>query len=275
MLNKKFKANRPKAAGSTDITSYWEVIRKIISESDLAIEVLDARMPELSRNQQIEDLIKTYNKKLIFVLNKADLINEKDLDEKFHNLQKIASTFIISGKEKIGTKRLRNYLISKAKKSADFKIGILGYPNTGKSSVINALVKKKKVKVASTAGTTHGQQYIKLTDNILVIDSPGVIPLQKEDIIRHALIGSKNPEKIQDKEIVAHAILKLFKNKEPIEKLYKIQITSNNPEDIINKIGIKRGFLKHKGEINEDKVHILIIRDWQNGKLVLKDTREV
>jgi len=166
--------NIPKKLGSTNIKPYWQVIKDIVKESDLLLEILDARMPEISRNSEIEEIIKEHNKELVFILNKADLVAKNVLNKKYYNLKKEAPCFAISAKEKLGTKRLREWIISRARTFSqetshkEFRIGILGYPNTGKSSVINALSKESKVKVSSKAGTTHGQQWINIWKNKFV-----------------------------------------------------------------------------------------------------------
>jgi len=270
MIRHRFKANRPKVTRPTDITPYWKVIEKIINDSNIILEVLDARMPELSRNKKIEEIVKEKEKQLILILNKTDLVSENQLKKTIKKLKKQYNTFEISSTKKLGTKRLRNYLLSQAKKQKDikfFRVGIVGYPNTGKSSVTNALIGRKKAIVTSKAGTTKGQQWIKFKENIQIIDSPGVIPIEKQDEIRYSLIGSKNPEKIHDKEKVVREIINLL-DIQTIENLYKIKINEKDDfTEIVEKIAIKKGLLKRGGEINETQVFIKIIRDWQQGKL--------
>jgi len=248
---------------------YWQVIQNIIEDSNIVLEILDARMPELSRSEEIEQMAENSNKKLILILNKADLVSENNLRKRLKMLKKQFPTFVISSTHKLGTKRLREYLIAQSKNSRGFRIGVLGYPNTGKSSVINAITMKRKAKVTSRAGTTHGQQWINANNNLQIIDSPGVIPLKEYDEVRYALIGSRNIDKIKDLELVAHEIIKLFEDKNQIEKLYNIKITTKNPDEIIQQIGIKKGFLKKGGLIDSGRTSIQIIRDWQSGKLRL------
>jgi len=73
----------------------------------------------------------------------------------------------------------------------------LGYPNVGKSSIINGLAHKKKVKVSKKAGTTHGSHWIRISDDIKLIDSPGVIPLAKDEDLKYGLIGARDIQKIE------------------------------------------------------------------------------
>jgi len=259
--------NIPKKFGSTDITPYWDVIKKIVNESDILLEILDARMPEISRNLELEKLIKDENKQLVLILNKADLVSEKQLNYWFTQLKKEFPCFVISSTDKIGTKRLREWLMTQGKNQDKFKVGIVGYPNTGKSSVINAIARKKKAKVSSRAGTTHGPQWINAITNIRIIDSPGIIPIKKEDELRYALIASKNPEKIHNLDSVANGIIDIFKDKTKLKEFYNISVQSDNAYDIIQEIGKKKGFIKKGGEVEEGRTRIQIIRDWQTGKL--------
>ena len=262
--------NIPIKIGDTNIKPYWQVIEKIIEESDVLLEVIDARMPELSRNFEIEELVKKHNKKLIIILNKADLVSENILRKRLKKFKAQTPSFIVSSNKKIGTKRLRNYLIAMAKKNKKLRIGVLGYPNTGKSSVINALAQRRKAKVTSRAGTTHGEQWVNIRNSISIVDSPGVIPLKENDEVRYALIGSRNVEKIKNTDEVAYTIIELFEDKKPVEKLYNIKLKKNlDSEKIIKEIGMAKNFLKKGGEIDEKRTEIQIIRDWQTGKLRL------
>jgi len=204
---------------------------------------------------------------LIIILNKSDLINANMLRRTFNKLKKEYNVFSISTTEKLGTRRLREYLIRVSKKQ-NIRIGVLGYPNTGKSSIINSLVLRKKAPISSKAGTTHGIQWVK-SSNLEVVDSPGVIPIGQDDEIRLSLIGSKNPEKIKNLELVAYKIINLFPSKNKILENYKIKEKTEDNEEIIRLIGIKKGFIKKHGEVEENRVAMQVIRDWQRGNLRL------
>lgn len=269
MYNRRFKANRPKIIGSTNMIPRWHSVAEIIYHSNIVLEILDARMPELSRNSEVEEIAKKSNKQILFILNKADLVSEEQLERKFKKLKQEAPCFIVSSNQKIGTKRLREYLMAQAKGKEIYRIGVVGYPNIGKSSVINALTLKHKTKVSSTAGTTHGPQWINAQANLSIIDSPGVIPLDEHDEIRLALISAKNVERINNLDIVAHAVINLFENKTKLKEFYNIKTDSEKPEDILQEIGKKKGFMKKGGLVEESRTAIQIISDWQKGKLKL------
>lgn len=270
---------------------YWDLIKRIITESDLVLEVLDARLVELSRNEEVERLIKEVGRPMIFVINKSDLVSDESVKQQADKLKEIGEVIFISAKNKESGKILL-YTIKKVfnkygkreievrdkfapkpkyrEAKADVVVGVLGYPNVGKSSIINMLAHKKKVKVSKKSGTTHGIHWININQEIKIIDSPGVIPLQKEDEIRYGLIGAKDTEALKNPEIVAYAVIKLFlqKNKQAFEEFYKIEMSSN-PEDVINKIAEKKAFLLKGGIFDENRVIMTIVRDWQQGRLRL------
>jgi hypothetical protein len=271
---------------------YWDVIERIIRESDLVLEVLDARLVELSRNEKVEELIEEVGRPVIFVINKSDLVPKASLEKHVIELKKKGEVVFLSAKEK-GSARLLTYKIKKVFREhgkrempererfdpkpkyrearGNIVVGVVGYPNVGKSSIINMLAHKKKMKVSRRSGTTHGIHWIKATEDIKLIDSPGVIPLKKDDEIRYGLIGAKDIDRIKDPELVAHAIIKLFLkfNKKAFEKHYGIDIQDKDPQDIIEKIADRKRFLLKGGRFDENKTFSLIVRDWQQGKLRL------
>jgi ribosome biogenesis GTPase A len=272
--------------------AYWDVIRRIIIESDLVLEVLDARLVELSRNEEVERLIKEVGRPMIFVVNKCDLVSKESLKKQVKELRKSGDVVFVSTKKKGGSKVLlyqikkvfkkygKRYVPPKNKFTpkaeyrearANIVVGILGYPNVGKSSIINALAHKKKVKVSKRSGTTHGVHWINVTQDIKLLDSPGVIPLVKEDEIRYGLIGARDTEALKNPELVAHAVIKLFlkKNKKALEEFYKIDIENEDVEDIVGQLALKKGFLLKGGKADKHRLVMIIVRDWQQGRLRL------
>lgn len=287
----------------TNIEPYWELIKRIIHESDIVLEILDARLIELSRNEEVEKLIKEQNRPFIFVINKADLANIKELKENVTALNEIAPAIYVSaknrksikillynikklfkehGKRPITIKKKGDPKIKYREAKADIVIGVLGYPNVGKSSIINSLCHKKKVQVSKKAGTTHGIHWIKLDDEIKLIDSPGVIPLKnpnnsqglETDEIRYGLIGAKDNERLKNPDLVADAIIKyaIKKNKRSFEKFYNLDLAEEdinnlNTYELILKIAEKKHFLLKGGVPDENRAVAMIVRDWQEGKL--------
>ena len=271
---------------------YWDLIERIIKESDLVLEILDARLVELSRNKRVEELAKEGGKPLIFVINKSDLVSKESVIKQADKLKEDGEVIFVSSKKR-NSERLLYAVIRKVFKKygkreiilrgrfdpkpkykearGGIVVGVLGYPNIGKSSIINLLSHKKKVKVSKKAGTTHGIHWIKATNEILLIDSPGVIPLEKSDEIRYGLLGAKDSGRLKDPELIAMSIIRLFlkDNKENFEKFYDIKIKSENPLDIIEQLAEKKHYLLKGGRLDENKAISLIIDDWQHGKLIL------
>lgn len=278
----------------TNIIPYWDLIKRIIVESDILLEVIDARMINLSRNEEVENLIKDTGRPVIYVVNKSDLVNKTELKKELESFKGEKVVFV-SNKDKTSYKILLYTIRKEFKKHgkrdlptetgtaegykfrlpiADIVVGVLGYPNVGKSSIINGLSHKKKAKVSKKAGTTHGMHWIRVSDDIKVIDSPGVIPLKQDDDLRYGLIGARDIEKIRDMDSVAYGIIKMFikNNKKNFEKYFDIEIPEEEKDDIeliIEKIGKRKGYLQSGGVIDENRAYTNIIKSWQDGKLRL------
>ena len=271
---------------------YWDLVKRIIQESDLVLEILDARLIELSRNKQVEELIEEVDRPMIFVINKSDLVTKQNMEKSIEKLKQKGEVVFVSAKNP----KTINILLGVIKKTfkkhgkhespergqydpkpqyreakGDIIIGILGYPNVGKSSIINALAHKKKVKVSKKSGTTHGIHWVKASNNIKLIDSPGVIPLSKENEVVYGLIGAKDTEALKDPELVAQNIIKLFlqNNKKSFEKFYNIPLDTEDLQEIIEIIGKRKSYLLKGGKIDEHRTTNTIIRDWQQGRLRL------
>lgn len=245
---------------------YWPVVKKVVKNSDIVLEVIDVRFPEMARNATLEKMVSYYGKKLVRVFNKIDIASEdylRDLRREYKNV------FFVSGARNIGIRRLRTGLLIMAKrmKIESPKIGIVGYPNGGKSAIINALAKSDKARVSERAGTTKGIQWIK-AGSLLILDSPGVVPLEDYEV-KLGIMGAKNPEKLKNAERVAFEIIKMFvsHDREALERIYGINLDQN--ENVLELIGKKKGFLYKGGVVDERRAALLVIKDWQKGKLRL------
>ncbi len=246
---------------------FWPIVENVIRNSDILLLILDARMPELSRNKEIERKILSYGKEMVYVFNKIDLVSEENL---IILRKEYKDAFFVSATKNIGIGRLRKYLhiLSKRIKADGARTGVVGYPNIGKSAVINVIARRAKTEVSDKPGTTRGAQWVR-AGGLEILDSPGVIPYEDKSL-KLTLIGSKSPDKIKDPEKVALEIVQMFisKNKKNLEERYKILIPPvMDHTDILIEIGRKRGFLKRGGEADERKTAISIIRDWQKGRL--------
>lgn len=253
------------------MTSFWRVVNEVIRDSDVILEILDARFPEETRNREVEDKIKKINekginKKLIYILNKSDLIKEKFSDIKLD----FEPYIFVSAKENLGTTKLRTLLKSLVKKDRPLIAGIVGYPNTGKSSLINALKQKRAAGVGSVPGFTRGLQKIRISKNIYLLDTPGVFAYKEKDETKGALTNVRDYRKVKDPEFIALEILRQAYQKDPkiIEDLYKIK-PADDPEETLGFIAKKFNWLVKGGKPNIDQTARRIIMDWQRGKLIV------
>ncbi len=248
---------------------FWPVVENVIRNSDILLLVLDSRMPELSFNHELERKIVEQGKVLIHVYTKIDLMSKESLSSLKSQYK---DGFFVSGTKNIGISDLRRHLQITAKRMGlkDPRVGVVGYPNLGKSAIINALARRARALVADMPGTTRGTQWIKIA-NFLILDSPGVIPYEDKNS-KLLLLGSKHAHKTHQPGKVASDIIRMFldSNKASLEKHYKIEVKEGMEEyDILLEIGKKRGFLKRGGEVDETKTAIFIIQDWQKGRIIL------
>lgn len=249
-----------------------DILVKVVKDSDILIEILDIRFITETRNIEAEKWISEQNKKLIIVFNKTDLLNKEELKKRVSELEHSRPFLFISCKSRNGISILRNVIKKEAGKIKKEKIfvGIIGYPNTGKSSVINALIGKNSAKTASEAGFTKVMQKIKLSNNIFLLDTPGVIPSieysskEQKKLSRDAYIGVRTYTKVSNPEFIISDIMKTFPG--VIEKYYNIE-SNGDVEVLIEKLGRKKSILKKGSVIDEDKTARLILKEWQEGKI--------
>ncbi|KAM3850390.1 nucleolar GTP-binding protein 2-like [Diretmus argenteus] len=250
----------------------WGELYKVIDSSDVVIQVLDARDPTGTRSKSIETYMKKEKpwKHLIFVLNKCDLIPAwvtkrwvAVLSQEYPTLAFHASLTNSFGKGSL-IQLLRQF----GKLHTDKKqisVGFIGYPNVGKSSVINTLRSKKVCNVAPLAGETKVWQYITLMRRIFLIDCPGVVYPSEDSESDIVLKGVVQVEKIKNPEEHIGAVLERAKP-EYIQKTYRIP-TWSSAEDFLEKLAFRMGKLLKGGEPDLPTVSKMVLNDWQRGRI--------
>eukprot|EP00828_Plagiopyla_frontata_P009012 TRINITY_DN14591_c0_g1_i2.p1 TRINITY_DN14591_c0_g1~~TRINITY_DN14591_c0_g1_i2.p1 ORF type:complete len:419 (+),score=88.47 TRINITY_DN14591_c0_g1_i2:183-1439(+) len=284
-------------------------LNNLLESSDIILEILDARDPLGCRCKGTEAKIQSMpgNKKIILVLNKADLIPPENAEtwikylkreyatvifksntqyqqshlggqnlfkknilkksDKTKNSDQIVDTMLSSNKS-VGAENLleliKNYSKCEGIKRA-VTIGVIGYPNVGKSSVINSLKKSKAAGVSSVAGFTKSLQTIKLDSQVKIIDSPGVIFTEETSESDLALRNLIKVQEVKDPRSVIDEILKKVP-KEQLMQLYKTQDFSSSVE-FLTCVAQNKGQLKKKGIPNLDQAARIVLRDWNEGSI--------
>ncbi|XP_059686728.1 nucleolar GTP-binding protein 2 [Gavia stellata] len=250
----------------------WGELYKVIDSSDVVVQVLDARDPMGTRSPHVESYLKKEKhwKHLIFVLNKCDLVPTwatkrwvAVLSQEYPTLAFHASLTNPFGKGAF-IQLLRQF----GKLHSDKKqisVGFIGYPNVGKSSVINTLRSKKVCNVAPIAGETKVWQYITLMRRIFLIDCPGVVYPSGDTETDIVLKGVVQVEKIKSPEDHISAVLERAKP-EYIRKTYKID-SWKDTEDFLEKLASRTGKLLKGGEPDMQTVSKMVLNDWQRGRI--------
>lgn len=274
---------------------YPEVMKDVVRISDIVLEVLDARFVDEMRNVEVEEDVLKKGKVLVYVLNKVDLV---DIGKVRKSLpREMRSCVFVSATKGIGVRDLRARIKMEARRiSKKFvvgsrelgvgsqrrvHVGVIGYPNAGKSSVINMITRRGVAGVGKQAGFTKGMQKIRMSDNILVLDTPGVISDNKyssrsESFARDVKVGARTYSDVRDPE---GAVLFLMKEDAQvagrrsqvgawIEKFYEVDV-DGDVDKLIDELGRKKGFLGKGGVVDVDRTARLILRDWQEGKIAV------
>lgn len=260
---------------------------------DIVIEILDARIPISSQNPEFHKLIK--NKKIIIVLNKCDLADSKENQNWVKYFEKKNIPVILcnsnsgDGVNKIINKI--NTIIQDDRKIAEQKgrnkiarAMIIGIPNVGKSSFINRVSNKTTMQVGNKPGVTKRKQWIRLSNNIELLDTPGVLwpKIGSEEVgLNLAYTGTIKSE-ILDETDVAYNLVKYLIGKYRINIIDRYKLKEdvvekiiNNSEmeenekvvEIMNYIGEKRGAISKGNNIDLEKTSRIILEDFRTGNL--------
>ncbi|MCJ1390625.1 GTPase required for pre-60S ribosomal subunit nuclear export and maturation [Xylographa bjoerkii] len=251
----------------------WNELYKVIDSSDVVIHVLDARDPLGTRCRSVEKYIREEapHKHLIFVLNKCDLVPTGVAASWVRSLSKDYPTlaFHASITNSFGKGSLIQLLRQFSSLHSDRKqisVGFIGYPNTGKSSIINTLRKKKVCTVAPIPGETKVWQYITLMKRIYLIDCPGVVPPSNNDSEQDILLrGVVRVENVENPEQYIAAVLNKTKPQH-IERTYDIR-GYNTPTEFLELLARKGGRLLRGGEADVDGVAKMVLNDFLRGKI--------
>ncbi|KWU47342.1 nucleolar GTP-binding protein 2 [Rhodotorula sp. JG-1b] len=251
----------------------WSELYKVIDSSDVILHVLDARDPLGTRCDSVESYLakEKRGKKVIYVLNKVDLVPGWVAARWVKILSKSHPTiaFHASINNSFGKGSLIQLLRQFSTLFSDKKqisVGFIGYPNVGKSSIINTLKKKAVCKAAPIPGETKVWQYITLMRRIYLIDCPGIVPPSARDTeSQKVLKGIVRVEHLSDPAQHIQFLLDRVR-KEYLVRTYGIQDWTS-PEDFLTQLARKAGKLHRGGEADFRTVATMVLNDWIRGKI--------
>ncbi|MDO6452301.1 ribosome biogenesis GTPase YlqF [Neptunomonas phycophila] len=250
-------------------------IAQVIDEIDAVIEVLDARLPKSSENPLVESLRK--GKPVLKILNKADLADpvktQAWLD--FYNAQEGIKAIALSQDQKKLVQKIPDMcklmVPTRANHDRPVRAMIMGIPNVGKSTLINALLGRRIAKVGNEPAVTKNQKRYTLKNGMALSDTPGFLWPKIEDVdsgYRLAASGAIRDTAIEY-ELVALYAAKFMLDTYPqyLETRYKLKSIPVGSDELLDEIGRKRGGLRPGGVIDRHKASEVLLHDMRSGKM--------
>jgi len=253
-----------------------ELIQENLKLVDLVCEILDARIPVSSRNPIIGDL--TANKQRLIILNKCDLADEDATKDWAKRLGEGNEVLIMNSNTGEGVKAL-NALLARIRdrnnegreRKRPLRLMIVGIPNVGKSSLINRLTGTKAAKAGNKPGVTKGKQWIKLGEDIMLLDTPGILWPKFEDPkvgLNLAFCGSIKDEIMDISELGLELIGQLCRNYPHLMKeRYKLDEIFETPLENMEAIAMKRGFILPGKRIDYERCARTVIDEFRSAKI--------
>lgn len=265
------------------MTSARKKAAETMERADVVIEVLDARVPEAGRNPMIRELREHRQRPCLMVLNKADLADpvatKAWLD--YFNRQKGVKAIAISCKKPGDAARIPALCLALAPHRGTtlklLRMMIMGIPNVGKSTLMNALLKRRVAKVGDEPAVTKGQQSLDLNDHMTLIDTPGLMwPKIEHDSDGYMLAASHSIGRnaVIEEEVAAFlGDILLARYPALVGKRYGIPASSSFAEEVgdghrlIEAIAKRRGFRIKGGEYDFEKAALTLLQDYRDGTL--------
>ncbi|KAG7100052.1 hypothetical protein E1B28_001836 [Marasmius oreades] len=272
--------NEPIYAKGTSRRIYGELY-KVIDSSDVILHVLDARDPLGTLCESVLEYIKKEkaHKQVVLVINKCDLVPNWVTARYIQHLTPRYPTiaFHASPNHSFGKGSLIQLLRQFSQLHSDKKqisVGFVGYPNVGKSSVINTVKSGKVCTVAPVPGETKVWQYITLTKRIYLIDCPGIVPTSAHDSQTSTVL--KGVVRVEALPTPSEHIPTLMERVKPLylSRTYDVPLTNPeepsqgwDPEEFLDKLARKKGRLLKGGQPDKDSVAKIVLSDWVRGRI--------
>lgn len=245
------------------MANFWRLVNDVISDADVLLLLLDARLVDETRNLEIEDKVKRAGKPLIYVITKCDLVDKADAEK---HKKYLKPCVFVSATMHHGTTLLREKILIEAKRMnhehKTVRVGVLGYPNVGKSSLINAMKGKRSAPTSMMSGYTKSVQNIRADNRVMFIDTPGVIPYQEKDELKHSFIGTIDFTKSKEPDMIILELMERFPG--IIEKYYHVDV-KDDKEETLEDITVKQHILIKGGKPDTVRMARMILKDWQKG----------
>lgn len=260
--------------------------RRLIQQNlklvDLAVELVDARVPVSSRNPELDRWLG--NKPRIIILNKCDVADERITQSWCSFFQKqgmyalavdSASGRGIKNVEPLAREALKELLARREARGmtgVPLRLMVVGIPNVGKSSFINRLAGGRRAKVEDRPGVTRERQWITVGSSMELMDMPGVLWPKFEDktVGEHLAFTGAVKDDVVDIELLAMRLLQLLAEEYPnaLEQRYKVDPTQyEDGYELLCAIARKRGMLISGGEVNTERAAITVLDEFGGGKL--------
>lgn len=248
----------------------WTMIARLVKTADIVLEVVDIRDPLSTMSRRLERIVDSFDKTLLVVLNKCDLVPRSVADSWKRYLEDQGyNVMYVSATSRLGTRMLRGWIKSVAS-TKPFTVAVVGYPKTGKSSIINALKGRHGAStspIPGSPGYTKGMQILKIEEGFYMIDTPGIIPAEGKGL--EAIIRGKPPEELEDPVKPAVQLLEKALRYNPRAVLEAYGIEEKDPYRILEAIAVMRGWrFKKTGEPNIEEAARTVIRDYHKAKLL-------
>lgn len=247
---------------------------------DVVVEIVDARAPRATRNPDFDDLFK--EKKRVVLLNKSDLASPLETKKwiaayKAQDISAIDFVATNSAKKKAALELIQNAAEEKIRKSLakgikkTVRVMVVGIPNVGKSTFINRIAGMNRALVGDKPGVTKGQQWVKITPYLELMDTPGLLWPKLEDpqLARHvAYIGSIKDD-IMDMEELAALLLSDLMRLCPDELItrYKKLERDMTPEELLQGVCRSRGFMLGGGNLDTERASRIVLDEFRGGKI--------
>jgi len=247
---------------------------------DAVLAVVDSRIPYSSSNPDFDTMFA--NKTRMMVLNKSDLA-DKAVTKKWleHYKKKGIAAIAINATDKGEKRKLTDFITRSLQEKIQrsnrrgykksLRLMIVGIPNSGKSTIINMLAPKASAKTSNRPGVTRGQQIVRISEDIELVDTPGVLWPKFEDQIvgLHLAITGAIKDDILDKFMLATEFIRTINCLYP-EALYKrfnVETADKDPQIILEEISRKRGLLLSGGRIDVERGSTMLLTEYRAAKL--------